>query len=152
MKESLNQFRCTGQSIVRLRYKSIVTAGIALALGSFAFHLYAARSRGEPAPAAQTQQVQALRDQRLATLRRIVDLIDGRYHSGSASMAELLAAKRDVGEAELEACADQKERVRLLEKMVDDTSVLEDQAVQLAQKNVATEELALAVKADLLRL
>jgi hypothetical protein len=37
-------------------------------------------------------------------------------------------------------------------KMVADTSILEGQAVQLARKNVATEESALAIKADLLRL
>ena len=152
MKGSLDDLGCTGKSKMRRYHKAIVTAGLALALGSFGFHLYAAWSKAEPSAGAQTQQVQALREDRLATLRRIVDLIDRRYHSGSASMAELLAAKRDVAEAELEACSSQKERVRVLEKMVADTSILEGQAVQLARKKVATEESALAIKADLLRL
>jgi hypothetical protein len=152
MKESIDQLGRTGKSIVTLYYRGIVTASLALALGNFGFHLYAAWSKAEPAAALQTQQVQALREERLATLHKIVDLINHRYHSGSASMAELLAAKRDVGEGELEACAGQKERVRVLEKMVEDTSILEGQAAQLARKDVATEESALAIKADLLRL
>ena len=152
MNGSLDDLRCTGNSLMKRSYKSIVTAGLALALSTFAFHLYAAWSKEGPATVAHSQPVQALREERLATLRRIVDLIDRRYHSGSASMAELLAAQRDLAEAQLEASATQEERVQVLEKMVSDASILDDQAVQLARKNVVSEESALAIKADLLQL
>lgn len=41
--------------------------------------------------------------------------------------------------------------VEEFEKIVEDARILENQAAQLAQDNVASQELALAMKADLLR-
>jgi hypothetical protein len=92
-----------------------------------------------------------LQEERLATLRKIVDLVDQRRRQGGASVAELALAKRNVAEAELELCTSQAERVTVLEKIVEEARILASQAAQLAQDNVASQEAALATKADLLQ-
>jgi hypothetical protein len=66
-------------------------------------------------------------------------------------MAEVATAKREVAEAELEICASPTDRLRLLEQIVEDTRILASQAARLAQNNLASQEVALAMKADLLR-
>jgi hypothetical protein len=66
-------------------------------------------------------------------------------------MADVTAAKREVAEAELEICANQMDRVRILEQIVEDTRLLASQTALLAQKKLASQEVALAMKADLLR-
>ncbi len=152
MRRSFDHLRYQKQPAVKLGYKGILVASLMIALTGAGFHLFAAWPAAEAVPPAKTQQAQALRLDRLATLRRRVDLVDQRYRTGSGSRSELLAAKRDVAEAELDTCAPQKERVSVLEKMVDDANILECQAAELARKNVATEEAALVIKADLLQL
>jgi hypothetical protein len=92
-----------------------------------------------------------LQEERLATLRQIVELVDQKRRQGSASMAELALAKRDVAEAELEICANQTERVIILEKIAEDARIFESKAAQLAQDNIASQEFALAMKADWLK-
>jgi hypothetical protein len=135
-----------------LNLAGMLAAGFTLALASLAVHLFAALPPRKVFPPSEAQQIGQLREERLATLRRIVELVDQRHRSGSASMAELVLAKRDVAEAELEICTNQMDRVFVLQKMVEDAAVLEVQAVRLAQKNVASEEAALAAKAGLLQL
>ena len=123
-----------------------------MALAGVGIHLFAAWPTGQTFSAAKVQQIRGLHEERLAALRKRVELVEQRCRSGSGSRAELLAAKRDVAEAELDTCASQEERVRVLEKMIADATILESQAAELARKNVASEEVALVIKADLLQL
>ena len=137
--------------VFKLRSRRTVAATLAVALASLGTLLYATRLAGQVCLDTHAHQIRELEQERLATLRRIVDLADQRRREGGASMAELALAKRNVAEAELELCADQTERVTILEKIVEDAKLLESQAAHLAQENIASQETALEMKADLLR-
>ena len=138
-------------TVFRLRNNRIFTASLTIFLASVGVYLYPARLAGEVPLRADTHQVGALREERLTTLRKIVNLVEQRRRKGSASMVDLVWAKRNVAEAELEICATQKERVMVLERIVEEARILESQAAQLAQNNAASEEVAWAMKADLLQ-
>jgi hypothetical protein len=133
------------------RSRRIFATSVAIALVSLGTLLYAARIAGQVPSGTNAHQVRELQEERLAILRTIVDLVEQRRQQGGASMAELVLAKRNVAEAELELSTTQAERVLILEKIVEDARILESQASQLALDNVASQEVALALKADLLR-
>jgi hypothetical protein len=137
--------------VFRLRYRTIFAAGLAIALASLGIYLYPALLAGQVPSGTVPHPIRELQEERLATLRKIADLIDQKRRQGNASMAELALANRDVAEAELEICANQTERVIILEKIVEDARIFESKAAQLAQDNVASQEVALAMKADWLK-
>jgi hypothetical protein len=137
--------------VFKLRNRRILAASLSIAFVSLGLFLHADRLAGQVLLGTNAHQVRELQEERLATLRKIVDLVGQRHRQGGASMTELVLAKRNVAEAELEICASQADRVLVLEKIVEDARTLESQAAQLAQDNVASQELALAMKADLLR-
>ena len=137
--------------VFRLRNRTLFAAGLAIALAGLGIYLYPTRLAGQVSSGADPHPIRELQEERLATLRTIVELVDQKRRQGSASMAELALANRDVAEAELEICANQTERVIILEKIVEDARILESQAAQLAQNNLASQEVALAMKADWLK-
>jgi hypothetical protein len=137
--------------VFRLRYRTIYAAGLTIALASLGIYLYPARIAGQVPSGTGPHPIRELREERLATLRTIAELVDQKRRQGSASMAELASANRDVAEAELEICTNQTERVIVLEKLVEDAMIIESKAAQLAQENLVSQEVALAMKADLLR-
>lgn len=136
---------------IRLRSRTIFAAGLAIALGSLGIYLYPARLAGQVPSGTDPHPIRALQEERLATLRTIVEIVDQKRRQGGASMAELAAAKREVAEAELEVCANPADRVKVLERIVADARIIADKAAQLAQDNLISQELALAMKAELLR-
>lgn len=137
--------------VFKLRYRTLFAASLALALTSLGFYLYPARLAGQVASVTGTHPIRELQEERLATLRQIVELVDQKRQQGGASMAEVAAAKREVAEAELEMCATPADRVKVLERIVADARIVADKASQLAQDNLISQELALAMKAELLR-
>jgi hypothetical protein len=137
--------------IIRLRYRTIYAAGLAIALASLGIYLYPARLAGQVPSGTDLHPIRELQEERLATLRQIVELVDQKRRQGSASMAELALAKREVAEAELEICANQTERVIVLEKIVEEARIFESKAAQLAQENLVSQEVALTMKADWLK-
>jgi len=137
--------------VFRLRYRTIYAAGLAIALVSLGIYLYPARLAGQVPSGTDPHPIRELQEERLNTLRTIVDLLDQKRRQGSASMAEVASAKREVAEAELEICTNQTERVIVLEQLVEDATIIESKAAQLAQENLASQEVALAMKADLLK-
>jgi hypothetical protein len=137
--------------LFRLRNRKLFVASLAIVLASLAIYLYPARLAGQVPSGTGAHPIRELQEERLATLRKIADLVDQKRRQGSASMAEVASAKREVAEAELEICASQTDRVMVLERIVEDTRLLASQAAQLAQNNLASQEVALAMKADLLR-
>jgi hypothetical protein len=137
--------------VFKPRSRRIFAASLAIASVSFAILLYADRLAGQVLSGTNAHRVRELQEERLAILRTIVDLVDQKHGQGAASMAEFVLAKRNVAEAELEICASQAERIKVLEQIVEDARILESQAAKLAQDNVGSQEVALAMKADLLR-
>jgi prophage DNA circulation protein len=137
--------------VFKLRYRTLFAASLALALASLGFYLYPARLAGQVTSGTDSHPIRELQEERLATLWQLADFVDQKRRQGSASMAEVASAKREVAEAELEICANQTDRLRILQKIVEDTRILASQAAQLAQNNLASQEVALAMKADLLR-
>jgi hypothetical protein len=137
--------------VFKLRYRTILVAGLAIALTSLGIYLYPALLAGQVPPGTDRHPIRELQEERLSTLRQIVELIDQKRRQGNASMAELALAKRDVAEAELEMCANQAERVIILEKLVEDARIFKSKAAQLAQDNLVSQEVALAMKADWLK-
>jgi hypothetical protein len=137
--------------VFKLRSRRIVSVSLAIALANLGLLLYATRLTGQVPLGTNAQPVRALQEERLATLRKIADLVEQRRRQGGASMAEVALAKRNVAEAELELCTSPADRVTVIEKIVDEARTLESQAAQRAQDNLACQEVALAMKADLLR-
>ena len=137
--------------VFRLRYRTIFTAGLAIALASLGIYLYPARLAGQVPSGTDPHPIRELQEERLATLRQIVELVDQKRRQGSASMAEVASAKREVAEAELELCANQSDRVKVLEQLVEDARIIASKAAQLAQDNLLSQEVALAMKADWLK-
>lgn len=137
--------------VFKLRYRTICAAGLAIALTGLAIYLYPARLAGQVSSVTDPHPIRVLQEERLATLRAIVDIIHQKRRQGDASMAELVAAKREVAEAELEICANPAERVKVLERIVEDAQIVAEKAAQLARDNLISQELALAMKAELLR-
>lgn len=137
--------------VFKLRYRTIFAAGLAIALTSLGMYLYPVLLAGQVSPGTDRHSIRELQEERLATLRQIVELVDQKRRQGSASMAELALAKRDIAEAELEICANQTERVIILEKLVEDARIFESKAAQLAHENLVSREVALAMKADWLK-
>jgi hypothetical protein len=137
--------------VLKRRYRTLFAASLAIALASLAFCLYPARLAGQVSPGTDSRPIRELQDERLATLRKIVDLVDQKRRQGGASMAEVASAKREVAEAELEICANQADRVKVLEQIVEDARIIESKAAQLAEDNLVSQEVALAMKADWLK-
>jgi hypothetical protein len=135
----------------KLRSRRIVLLSVVSALVGLAIQLHADRFAAQSPSGTNAPQVRELQEERLATLRDLQGLVESRRRQGGACMAELVLAKRNVAEAELELCTTPAECVKVLEKIVADASVLESQAAQLARDNVAARETALAMKADVLR-
>lgn len=140
--------RASRYHVLRLRARRVLVASFAIALAGLGAYLYPARLAGQVCSGTDSNPIRQLQEERLATLRRRADLVDQKRRQGSASMAEAASAKRDVAEAELEICANQADRVLVLERIVDDSGFLASQAAQLAQNNFASQEVALAMKAD----
>jgi len=137
--------------VFKLRHRTIFAAGLAITLASLGIYLYPTRLAGQVPSRAEPHPIRELQEKRLATLRTIVEIVDQKRRQGSASMSEVASAKREVAEAELEICANQTDRVRVLEQIVEDTRTLASQAAQLARNNLVSQEVALAMKADLLK-
>jgi hypothetical protein len=88
--------------VFRFRYRTLFAASLTIALASLAFCLYPARLAGQVSSGRDAHPIGELQEERLATLRQLADLVDQKRREGSASMAEVASARREVAEAELE--------------------------------------------------
>jgi len=137
--------------VFKLRYPTRFAASLALVLTSLGLSLDPPHLAGQVTSGTNSCPIRALQQERLATLRQLADLLEQKRRQGSASLAEVAAAKREAAEAGLELCDTPTERVRVLEQIVADTRLLASRAEQLAQSNLACQEVALTLKAELLR-
>ncbi len=100
------------------------------------------------AQTSQSNRVRDLQEQRLATLRDLVDVTTDHYKNGQASSDELWAATRARDEAELQLCSSKAERIALLEKIVEEAKMLETQDANLVTNKLLSRTLLLKATAD----
>ncbi len=103
---------------------------------------------------AQTRQgnrVRDLQEQRLATLRNLVEITTEHFKNGQASSDELWAATRARDEAELELCSSSAARIAVLERIVQEAKLLEEQDAKLVSNKLLSRTLFLRAKADRLQ-
>ena len=103
------------------------------------------------AQVSQTSKVRELQEQRLATLREVARLASLSAEVGHKNPEELWAAIKARGEAELELCTSNAERIGVLEKLVAEVKGLEAQAAKLVSSQFLSETSFLKLKADRLK-
>jgi len=99
----------------------------------------------------QSDRISELKEQRLATLRRLVTVTTEHYKNGEASLEDLCSAKRAKDEAELELCASKNTKIAILERIVQEAKQLEEQSTRLVANKLASESCLLKAKADRLQ-
>lgn len=99
-------------------------------------------------PAAEDAKIQALLEERLATLKQLAAVTEKAYRSGNATFAEVAQANALLLKAELELCKTDKERLAVHEKAVGLAKDSENVAAQLFQTGRATQASVLAAKAN----
>ena len=123
--------------------------GFALAV-LVALYLLSPRA-AEPGRTRSPGPVRALQEDRLATLQRLEALMNAKYQAGQGSPAGLWTATQATAEAELDLCATPKERVAVLEGLVQKARSRESDLAQRAQNKLVGEETVLQAKADRLQ-
>ena len=99
-------------------------------MASFAVgHLSVPRA-AEPAQVSSQKTVRTLQEDRLRVLRKVSEIIARRLANGYGNISEVLAAKQAATEAELDLCATDKERVSVLERLLEQAKSLEALAAQ----------------------
>lgn len=103
------------------------------------------------AQTSQSSRVRDLQEQRLATLRSLVEITTDHYKNGQASSDELWSATRARDEAELELCLSSAERLPVLERIVQQAKMLEEQDAKLVSNKLLSGTILLKAKADRLQ-
>ena len=119
-----------------------------LALASFTVVHLSVPQAAEANRVSSQPTLRTLQEERLGALRRISEIIAEKYRAGNASFPELWAATEAAAEAELQLCATDKERVSVLQRLLEQARSLENQAAQLAHNKLLPAETALRAKAD----
>jgi outer membrane protein TolC len=96
---------------------------------------------------AKDSKLKGLLRERLATLRDVGDQTTKEYQSGRGSFDRVHQALRMLLDAELELCDTDKERVTILEKVVEHSKEFEKYATERVRAGVASTSDALMAKA-----
>jgi len=132
---------------VRLCFKVFPIPVLVLILVSYGLlHSVRVEAKGS-----QNSKVRELQEQRLATLRKLVNVTTDRFKNGQASSDELRSAARAQEEAELDLCSSAQERIVILERAVAEAKVCEEQDAKLAANKLLPETSLLKATADRLR-
>jgi len=123
-----------------------------LALASFVVGQLSVPSAAEPAQVSSQRTVRSLQQDRLTVLQKISEIVSQRHRLGVGNLSEVLAAKQAATDAELDLCATDKERVIVLERLLEQAKSVEAQAEQQTQDGTVNEETALKAKAYRLQL
>jgi hypothetical protein len=118
--------------------------GVSVLLAGGAVGLWSA-SPGQRAEGPEESKLKALLKERLATLQEAAAQADKEHRIGKASVAEVMEARRAVRDAELELCDTDKERLAVLEKMLEEARAFEKGAGKASSS-------ALRAKADRLQI
>jgi hypothetical protein len=95
----------------------------------------------------EADKLKQLRQERLATLRELVEQTQREYQAGKASFDQLHQATQALLHAELELCSSDKERIVVLEKILAQAKQHEETAVQRYKSGNVTASDALRAKA-----
>ena len=109
--------------------------------------LHSVRGEAQTKPGGKVRELQ---EQRLATIRKLVDITTERYRTGQTSSDELLAATRARDDAELDLCTSNQERLAILERIVAQAKAREEQDAKLVANKLLPETSFLKAQADLL--
>lgn len=117
-----------------LKVTSIVSVTLLLIVGG----IWLSVGDHSPVQAADTKdsKVKALLKEKLSLLKEVSTQMTARYQQGQISMGDVFEATQAVRKAELDLCADDKERVVVLEKMLTEAKEYEkviDQQVKAAR-------------------
>jgi hypothetical protein len=122
----------------------MLTAGL-LAVASFLVMSSQPRAAQEKAPSAH--QMELLKE-RLGVLQQVHEVASALFSHARCSFEEVLAARRQLLQAQLEAATTDKERIEILEKMVEEATKTEEVAKRLKESAQASELPVLQAKAD----
>jgi hypothetical protein len=99
----------------------------------------------------QGSKMRDLQEQRLATLRNLVEITTEHYKNGQVSSDEVQAAARARDEAELDLCTSNAQRIAVLERIVQEARTIEEEDARLMTNNLISRRLWLKAKADRLQ-
>jgi hypothetical protein len=100
---------------------------------------------------AKSPKLEKLLEERLDTVREMVRLVSELFKNGQGTVEQMREANRMLFDAELEACASDKERLTLLENVVTEARKLEELAQAQSKAGQLPANRWLAVKADRLQ-
>ena len=129
---------------VRVCFRVFLFPVLVLLFASFAL-LFSRRVEAQASPSSRLHDLQ---EQRLATLRKLVDISTEHFKNGQMSADELRSATKAKEEAELELCTSAQERVAVLEKAVAEAKLVEDQEAKLAANMLGSETSLLKATAE----
>jgi hypothetical protein len=121
------------------------------ALGLLVVSLWLPHSERVNAQISQSSRVRELQEQRLATLRNLVEITTEHYKNGQVSSDELRSATRARDEAELDLCTSKAERIAILERIVAEAKRVEEQDADLVTNKLLSRRLLLKATADRLQ-
>lgn len=112
---------------------SILCACVLAACGAALF-VGAPPAAPRPAAAGQPDKaIKELQDKRLAVLKEIVEITEKTYKGGQAGFDQVVRARLDLLQAQLDASRTKEERVRVLEETVKQAEALEDVVKRLVE-------------------
>jgi hypothetical protein len=126
-----------------------LSVSVLLAGGAAGFWAGSPRPRAE---APEESKLKALLKERLATLQAAAAQTDKQYKTGTAAVAEIMEARRAVRDAELELCDTDKERLAVLEKMLEEARAFEKVVAQQVDAGMAPPNSGFKAKADRLQI
>jgi hypothetical protein len=126
-----------------------LSVSVLLAGGAAGFWSDSPRPRAE---GVEESKLKALLKERLAALQEAAARTTEEYKTGTASVAEVMAARRGVRDAELELCDTDKERLAVLEKMLEEARGFEKDAAKLVDVGKAPANSVFKAKADRLQI
>jgi hypothetical protein len=126
-----------------------LSVSVLLAGGAAGFWSASPRPRAE---GLEESKLNALLKERLATLQQAAAQTDKQYETGKASVAEVMEAQRAVRDAELELCNTDKERLAVLEKMLEEARGFEKVVAQRVDAGKAPASSVFKAKADRLQI
>lgn len=141
-------------TLSRNRFLSTLMALVVPAAGLLSFASLAGPrlySQEGVRPKAKSPKIEKMLEERLATVREMVRIVAERFKNGQGTIEQIREANRMLLEAELDACASDKDRVAILESAVGEAKLLEERAQAMVKAGQAQGNLSLAVKADRLQ-
>ena len=120
-------------------------------MGLLMVSLWLPHSARVNAQVSQSSKVRDLQEQRLATLRNLVEITTEHYKDGQVSSDELRSATRARDEAELDLCISNAQRIVILERIVAEAKRIEEQDAELVTNKLLSRRLLLKATADRLQ-